>query len=378
MVLRARQSLLGHLTASIGIVAMLSGCADMNTGPATSAPSAPYTSYTMADFALVPKFDAHVHANVVSDAFIDQASADNFDMLSINVDYGDFPPIANQASATEILSARAPHRLHYATTFSMRGWGTPGWADRVGGQLSAAKAKGAVAVKVWKNIGMEVRGKDGRLVMIDDPAFDPVFAKVRALGLPLIGHQGEPYNCWLPLEQMTTNNDRSYFREHPQFHMYLHPEMPGYEAQMAARDRMLTRNRQLRFVGAHMASLEWEVDRLASFLDRHPTATVDLAARMTQVQYQSVRDPAKVRAFFIRYQDRLLYGSDLAQNPDSDPAAFRAEAHRFWLSDWRYLATAEPQRVDDIDATVPGLALPRGVIDKIYRDNARRVFLIAG
>jgi predicted TIM-barrel fold metal-dependent hydrolase len=211
--------------------------------------------------------------------------------------------------------------------------------------------------------------------MIDDPGFDPVLGHVQSLGIPLIGHQGEPYNCWLPLEQMTTENDRSYFREHPQYHMYLHPELPSYEDQMSARDRMLTRHPQLRFIGAHMASLEWDVDRLAAFLDAHPTAVVDLAARMTQVQYQSHRDREKVRRFFIRYQDRILYGSDLTFAPDAAPASFRSDAHTMWMSDWAYLATDETQHIGDLNADVAGLQLPRETIDRIYYGNAERVLL---
>lgn len=328
--------------------------------------------YTMADFATVRKFDAHVHANADSDAFVAQARTDNFELLTINVDYGDFPAVSRQAAVAEALLKRAPQTLHYATTFSMQGWGAPGWADRVQREIAAAKAKGALAVKTWKNIGMDVRDARGRLVMIDDVGFDPVIARIEALGMPMIGHQGEPYNCWLPLDKMTTANDRAYFAAHPQYHMYLQPAMPSYEDQMGARDRMLARHPRLRFIGAHMASLEWSVDRLARFLDTHPRASVDLAARMTQVQYQSVRDPEKVRAFFIRYQDRLIYGSDLAQAPAASEAEFKAEAQRFWRSHWRYLATIESQRIDDINADVPGLALPRTVIDKIYWSNARR------
>jgi predicted TIM-barrel fold metal-dependent hydrolase len=156
--------------------------------------------------------------------------------------------------------------------------------------------------------------------------------------------------------------------------MYLQPRMPGYEEQLAARDRRLTRTPGLVFVGAHLASLEWSVDRLAAFLDAHPGAVVDMAARMAHVQHQSHRAHGKVRDFFIRYQDRILYGSDLTFDPGTDVAAFRKEAHDAWMSDWIYLATAETQRIDDIDADVRGLQLPRGVIDKIYRENARRTF----
>jgi len=347
--------------------ALLAGCAG-------SAPQVP-DFYRMEDFARVPKFDAHVHINATAPRVLEQARADGFELLSINVDYPDFPPLAQQAAVAREMASLDPRHFHYAASFTLDGWGAPGWAAEVNSRIDQSVAQGALAVKVWKNIGMSLRNSSGQLVMIDDPAFDPVFQHLQAIGLPLIGHQGEPHNCWLPLEQMTTANDRSYFREHPQYHMYLQPTMPGYEEQMAARDRMLARQPGLRFVGAHLASLEWNVDRLGAFLDAHPDAVVDLAARMPQVQYQSHREHAKVREFFIRYQDRILYGSDLTLNPDTDPAEFNVEAHQTWLSHWTYLATNAVQHIDDIDADVAGLQLPRTVIDRIYQRNAQRAFL---
>jgi hypothetical protein len=149
--------------------------------------------------------------------------------------------------------------------------------------------------------------------------------------------------------------------------MYLHPEMPSYEDQIRARDNFVAAHPGLRFVGAHLGSLEYDVDRIAAFLDRYPNANVDMAARMSQVQYQSVRNYDKVRNFFIRYQDRLLYGTDLTLNPgeagnDAQKAEFKRSAHEFWTQDWRYLATPGSQRVEMIKADVPGLALPREVI----------------
>jgi predicted TIM-barrel fold metal-dependent hydrolase len=173
---------------------------------------------------------------------------------------------------------------------------------------------------------------------------------------------------------MSVNNDKEYFREHPQYHMFLHPEMPTYEEQMAARDRMLDRNPRIKFLGAHMASLEWSVDRLAAFLDRYPNAVVDLAARMGQVQSQSNQDREKVRRFFIRYQDRLLYGTDTAQNAVDKGRELRREAHETWLRDWRYLNTEQTFKDPELDAPVHGLGLPKDVIRKIYSANAERWF----
>ncbi len=332
-------------------------------------------AYSMADFGRVRKFDAHVHANVEDSALLAEARVDGFVLLSINVDYPDFPPVPEQARIAKALAAVDRARFHFATTFLVKGWIEPGWADAVNAGLTKAVADGALAVKIWKNVGMVEQDAAGRYLSIEDPAFDPVIAHVRDLGVPLIAHQGEPYNCWLPLAKMSTENDRSYFAEHPQYHMYLHPELPGYESLMAARDRFVDRHADLPFVGAHLASLEWNVDRLAAFLDAHPNAVVDMAARMTQLQSQSVRDRARVRRFLLRYQDRVLYGTDLTEDPGAVAADTRREAHAFWSSDWQYLATQETQWVPAIRARVAGLALPRAVVRKIYYENAERVFL---
>lgn len=340
--------------------------------PASDAP------YSMADFSAVPKFDAHAHANVVDDAFIEQAREDNFELLLINVDYPDFPSIAVQRETARALAERAPQRVHWATTFSMKAFGEPGWEKAAAADIAEAVRQGAVAVKVWKNVGMVERDADGKLVMLDDPRMAWLGPAVAGQGVVLIAHQAEPHNCWLPLEEMTTANDREYFRNHPQYHMYLHPELPGYETILASRDRFVEANPGLRFVGAHMASLEYDVERVGRFLDRHPQAWIDLAARMSQVQYQSMRDREKVRDFFIRYQDRILYGTDLAHNPGEDGAEFQHEAHSAWTADWRYLATGETQHVAVIEADVPGLALPRAVIDRIYYANAIAVFGLSG
>jgi predicted TIM-barrel fold metal-dependent hydrolase len=341
-------------------------------------------SYTAADFAQVRKFDAHVHANTDDHRFLDIAAKDGFELLSINVDYPDFPAMDQQAQVAHTLRAADPRRFHFAATFSMKGFGGAGWTADTIRHIDAEVAQGAVGVKVWKNIGMVERDARGRLIMLDDRRFDGVMRHLEARGLPLIAHQAEPKNCWLPLEAMTTENDRSYFRDHPEYHMYLHPEQPSYASLIAARDRFVAGHPKLSFIGAHLASLEWSVDELARFLDTYPNATADLAARMTQVQYQSQSDPGKVRRFFVKYQDRLLYGSDLtenppdpherSQNPPMDPAQFTAEADAFWRSDWIYLATAEVQSIDAIKADVKGLALPKSVIDKIYYANAKRVF----
>ena len=126
--------------------------------------AAPPRPYADADFARIPKLDAHVHANVDDPSFLALARRDGFELLSINVDYPDFPPLATQAAVAYKMRARDPKRFHFATTFSMKGFGAPGWTARAEREVDEGLRHGAVAVKVWKNIGMVARDAAGKRV----------------------------------------------------------------------------------------------------------------------------------------------------------------------------------------------------------------------
>ena len=191
----------------------------------------------------------------------------------------------------------------------------------------------------------------------------------------LLGHQAEPLNCWLAPEQMTVRSDREYFEEHPQYYMYRHPEMPSHDAILAARDRMLrahpraaVRRRAPRVtrVGRRQG---WRISWSA-----FPDARVDVAARMVHLEYQAASNAEKIRRFLIRYQDRILYGSDDSYGPDDQDARAVADIHKGWLEDWRFLATSDAMHSEDFTAAFHGLQLPRAVLEKIYRRNAEKLF----
>jgi len=326
------------------------------------------------DFAAFEKIDVHMHLYGDMPEFAKRAREDGFRVLTINVIYKDFPPIAQQLHDATALRRAYPDRIAFAATFDAAGSERPDWLERTEQYLDAALTQGAVAVKVWKDVGMQQRDADGRAVMIDDARFDPVFAWLEKRHVPVLGHQGEPRNAWLPLDQMTIRGDREYFAEHPQYHMAQHPEWPSYEQQIAARDRMLDKHPGLTFVGVHLASLEWDVDRIAAFLRHYPNASVDLAARLSHLELQASQDREKVRRFFIEFQDRILYGSDSGRGRDQTDAEFAAEAHESWLADWRFLSGNAELHSGEFDAPFHGLELPRPVLDKVYRENARRIF----
>jgi len=150
--------------------------------------------------------------------------------------------------------------------------------------------------------------------------------------------------------------------------------MPSQDRILAARDLMLEAHPDLAFDAVHLASLEWDVDRVAEFLERFPRARVDLAARLVHLEYQAARNPEQVRRFLVRYQDRILYGSDDAYGPQDDDSAAVKAIHADWVEDWRFLATRDDMRSPDFAEPFHGLQLPRTVIDKIYRANSENMF----
>src|SRR5690242_19970813 len=139
-----------------GAFSLLAGCADPKKEPASEAapPSAASTAvdhYSMDDFARVRKFDTHVHINVQQPTLLEQARADNFELMTINVDYPDFVSLPEQRAAALSQLKADPKRVYWTTTFSMKGFGKPAWLDAVKASLAADAKQGARAVKVWKN-----------------------------------------------------------------------------------------------------------------------------------------------------------------------------------------------------------------------------------
>ena len=328
--------------------------------------------YTLADFDRVEKYDTHVHIDADDTTFIAQAKKDNLRLLTINVNAA--VPIEEQRTVALKLVKEFPDRLHWATTFSLKDWGTEKWLPQTIAYLKRSFDSGAIGVKIWKNIGMELKDANGKWVMIDDPRFDTVLNFIEKNNITVLGHLGEPRNAWLPTEQMTIAGDKEYFTKHPQYHQSLHPENPSYENQIDARDNMLKKHPYLRFVGAHLGSLEYNVDELAKRLDEFPNMAVDMAARIPHLQVQSVKNWHKVHDFIIKYQDRLIYATDHGVDPKSNFAEVNKEVHGVRVSDWKYFVTNDEMTVPDFTEKFKGLQLPKEVVDKIYRINAKKWF----
>jgi hypothetical protein len=315
-----------------------------------------------------------MHLNAEHLALAVQAQEDNFRLLTVNVDVPDYPSLDDQERYALHQIKHFPGQINFLTAFTLKNWDSVGWADRTIKKLQQSFDKGALGIKLWKNIGMVYKDSSGRFIMIDDPKFDPVINYIIKKNKTVMAHLGEPKNCWLPLDQMTVNNDRNYFKENPEYHMYLHPEYPSYEDQINARDRFVEKHPDMRFVGAHLGSLEWDVDELAKRLDRFPNMAVDMAARIPHLQHQTSTNYKKVRDFFVKYQDRLIYASDSGIMPDSDPQTEKQGLHEVWYNDWKYFVTEENLTSPHVGGEFKGLKLPKDVVDKVYRANAEKWF----
>ena len=330
--------------------------------------------YSVNDFAKIPKIDAHFHYNTSDPRYLEYAVKLNFKLISQNVDAG--VPINEQIEISSLMKKLFPDEFAFFGTFSVDNFGTAGFTQQTITCIDQCMKAGASGIKIWKNIGMALKDMDGSFVMVDDPAFKPVFDYIQTKKIPLMAHLGEPKNCWLPIEKMTMGNDRRYFQSHPQYHMYLHPEAPSYQDQIDARDNLLKQYPELDFTGAHLASLEWSVEELSERFESYPNIKADLTDRIGHLQYQSLKDRQKIRNFLIKYQDRIIYGSDVTINEnDLNYSAITTGLGQVWMDQWIFMATDSVINVKDLEQReVKGLMLPCEVIDKIFYKNAERFF----
>jgi predicted TIM-barrel fold metal-dependent hydrolase len=270
---------------------------------------------------------------------------------------------------------RHPDLFSWASTFDLLTRDEPGYGARVAKALDETFAQGAVMVKIWKEVGIELKRPDGTFLLPDDPVLDPVYAHLALRKKPLLAHLAEPLEAWQPLDPKGVHY--SYYSRNPQWHLYGKPGYPSHARIIAARDHILEKHPTLVVIGAHIGSLEHDVDEVAKRLDTYPNFHVEVSARTRDLTRQP---SAKVRAFFARYQDRILYGVDRSWIPHRRPAVTPTDADRQKLvtdleaqyrRDWAYYAGSGTitYNADQIEA----LALPKDVLEKFYWKNAERI-----
>jgi predicted TIM-barrel fold metal-dependent hydrolase len=336
-----------------------------HSAPTSSRQNAQNVDDELKPFAALDPIDTHTHVFHNDPAFPPMLKRLRLHLLDICVFTDKEPVFANLQA--EIDSARAVTRaahghVSWCTTFDPFKFGSANFAADTIRQLNRDFKNGAIAVKIWKNIGMEVKTPDGHFVMPDDPMFAPIYRDIAAKNKTLIAHLAEPNSCWQPPNPESP--DYSYYQEHPEWYMYDKPDHPSKERILEARDHLLAENPELRVVGAHLGSMEMDLDGLSQRLDRYPNFAVDTAAR---VVYLALQPRDKVRAFLIKYQDRVLYGTDLGYRPKGDSDSLK-DWQSTYLRDWNFFSSNETVEFDG--RKFQGLQLPDTVLRKLYHDNA--------
>ena len=312
------------------------------------------------------RIDAHAHIYKPAPEIYQMLCRLNLRLLNICVvdkyERGFEEAAPQQARALEVFRG-SEGRAAWCSTFDPQDWESPGFAERVISQLDRTFADGAVAAKIYKSIGMELKSRAGNYLMPDDPVFDPILEALAVRNKTLFAHIAEPSAAWRPLDPASPHY--SYYKENPDWHMYLHPERPSKEAILAARDRLVAQHPKLRVVGCHLGSMEDDVDEIAKRFDLYPNFAVDTAARVPDLMIQPRE---RVRAFLMKYQDRVLYATDLVVMPEDEPAGAVQRLEDEYARDWKYFATGET--LEYRGQKIRGLALPKPVLRKLYHDNA--------
>ena len=314
--------------------------------------------------------DAHVHLFKDDAAFGALMQRLKLRILTISlIDDRDpyFKAMEPQRSDALKVMHNTSGRAVWCTTFSPYDFEKPGFSDKAIRQLNQDFAAGAVAVKIYKVMGMEIKTKAGKYLMPDDPAFAPVYKDIAAHNRTIVAHLAEPDSCWKPPDPASP--DYEYYKAHPEEYAYAHPEWPSKAAILAARDHIVAANPKLRLVGAHLGSMESDLNEMAQRFERYPNFAVDMAAR---IPYFILGPREKVRAFLIKYQDRLLYATDLVVMPQDDTEKALKEWNSTYERDWKFFATN--QTVKYKGHMAQGLKLPEPVLRKLYHDNAVRWF----
>lgn len=254
-------------------------------------------------------------------------------------------------------SPKMKDRVRVLAGINFNGVG-PGWAQKAIAQLDADVAAGAVGVgEIPKSLGLSMRKPDGSRLRIDDPELDPIWDEAARLGIPVFIHTADPAEFFQPVDYKNERwLEQSLFpgRHYPQ------DRYPSFEELMTERDNMFRKHPKTTFVAAHMGWYANDLPKLSKLLDAMPNVYTEVGA----VLYDIGRQPRAAHEFFVKYQDRILFGKD----------SFQPEEYPYY---WRVFETND----DYFDYYRPyhafwklyGIQLPDSVLKKVYYENALKI-----
>lgn len=365
------------------------GCRDKSRGTTTTTQAQPQPVPQKAPGPFVrsdiPRIDVHTHV-MLGAALRAARLLDGYGIVHA-VNLSGPPP----AYGLDDFIADGEVAYKHFTVFTNLDWQKceeAGYGEKIASDLVKAKAAGARGVKIPKGLGLGIKGPDGKLLTVDDPGLDAVFEKAGELGMPIAIHVGDPQAFW------QESNDRNERAEeliaHPEWSFYADYKrgaIPSWQALFDAFVRRIARHPKTTFIGVHFGNAPEDPALVARTLDAHPNLIIDTAARLPAIgRHDAQHSAEKLRAFFIKYQDRILFGTDTGVGRNPDDLMFGStglnaptslDADRFFNASWRYFETAEKEIPSPTPIqgrwNIEGIDLPRPVLEKIYYKNAQKL-----
>ena len=237
----------------------------------------------------------------------------------------------------------------------------PNFGENEAKRLEEAVKRGVRGLKIAKTLGLNIRDKTGKLVPVDDPRIDPIWAKCGELGIPVMIHVSDPKAFFTPVDRFNERYDE--LGAHPDWSFY-GDQYQSKEEILNQRNRAIAKHPDTIFIGAHMGNLPEELGRVGMWLETYPNFYVDIDARISELG----RQPYTARRFLIRFQDRVMFGTDTPPNAE----AYRVY-YRFLETDDEYI---DPSGGHHLQGRwmIYGVYLPDEVLEKIYNKNALKIF----
>jgi predicted TIM-barrel fold metal-dependent hydrolase len=275
----------------------------------------------------------------------------------VNLDGGSGEELEQTLAA---LDEAYPGRFRTFGLLDFAGIDDEGWSRRETERLEASFRAGAKGLKLHKSLGLSYRYADGRLMPVDDEKLAPIFELCADHHAPVMIHTADPAAFFTPLD---ANNERWHeLNEHPNWSFY-GEQFPAREELLAQFIRVVERHPRTLFIGAHFGNNVEDLATVGRWLDEHPNLVVDIDARISELG----RQPFTARKFFLKYQDRILFGTDTPPQRE----AYRIY-YRFLETEDEYFDCAASHHLQGF-WRIYGIDLPANVLEKVYVTNPERV-----
>ena len=270
----------------------------------------------------------------------------------------------NLKETLEALDQAHPGRFATFTLINFDGIDDPDWSKREAKRLEESFQQGARGLKIDKRLGLRYRDKAGKLIAVDDPRLDPLWAVCGQHKRPVVIHVSDPAAFFTPLDKF---NERWHeLNDHPNW-LFFGDQFPKRQDILDQLHRVIERHPETTFVNTHFGNNAEDLAAVGANLDKYPNMYVDFDARISELG----RQPYTARKFFLKYQDRILFGTDTTPRRE----AFRIY-YRFLETDDEYFDCSASHHRQGF-WMIYGLYLPDDVLEKIYHKNAERILAMS-